>query len=150
MLAHYDASQSQIPNAIVLRLIMRLDRWVQTSPGKAWSYKYGALAIRKVEARVNSPASFSQTRDEAGFGDHGPQESAHERADVVSAPQDCQDNPQGPSASHVHAYPTDDILTSTGHSVDPNEALPSFDLGEHAMFPSMEGFFGGGFLDFMR
>ncbi|KAI8945326.1 hypothetical protein F4801DRAFT_594219 [Xylaria longipes] len=150
VLAHYDATQSQIPNAVILRLIMRLDQWVQTSPGKAWSYKYGALAIRKVEARANSPPAFSNSRAEADFADHGPGESAHRRADLAAASQVCQDDTRGPSAGHVHAYPTDDMLTSAGHAVDPNDVLPSFDLGEHAMFPSMEGFFGGGFLDFTR
>ncbi|RYC53673.1 hypothetical protein CHU98_g12537, partial [Xylaria longipes] len=129
VLAHYDATQSQIPNAVILRLIMRLDQWVQTSPGKAWSYKYGALAIRKVEARANSPPAFSNSRAEADFADHGPGESAHRRADLAAASQVCQDDTRGPSAGHVHAYPTDDMLTSAGHAVDPNDVLPSFDLG---------------------
>ncbi|KAI0454151.1 hypothetical protein F5B21DRAFT_504641 [Xylaria acuta] len=150
VLAHYDASQSQIPNAVVLRLIMRLDHWVRTSPGKAWSYKYGALAIRKIEARISSPPAFSNSQAEADFADYGPRESTHGQAGLGVASHDCQDDTQGPSAGHVNAYSTDDMLTSTGHAVDPNDALPSFDLGEHAMFPSMEGFFGGGFLDFMR
>ncbi|KAI1750717.1 hypothetical protein F4782DRAFT_240824 [Xylaria castorea] len=150
VLAHYDASQSQIPSADVLRLIMQLDQWIRISPGKAWSYKYGALAIRKVEARMNSPPAFSRSQAETDFADHGPREGAHGRADLGTASQDCQDNSQCPSAGHVHAYSTEDMLTSTEHAVDPNDALSSFDLGEHAMFPSMEGFFGGGFLDFMR
>ncbi|TRX89010.1 hypothetical protein FHL15_010132 [Xylaria flabelliformis] len=147
VLAHYDASQSQIPSSVVLRLIIQLDEWVRTSPGKAWSYKYGSLAIRKVQARINSPPAFSTTQAETNATEHGPRESAHERADLGTASQDFQDCS---ADGHVHTYPADDILTSTGHAVDPNDALPSFDMGEHAMFPSMEGFFGGGFLDFMR
>ncbi|KAI1735646.1 hypothetical protein F4680DRAFT_434664 [Xylaria scruposa] len=147
VLAHYDASQSQIPNSVVLRLIMQLDEWVRTSPGKAWSYKYGALAIRKVEARIHSPPAFSSSQIETDSADHVLRESTHRRADTS---QDNQNNSQYPTAEHIHTYSTEDMLTPTGHAVDPNDALPSFDLGEHAMFPSMEGFFGGGFLDFMR
>ncbi|KAI0186266.1 hypothetical protein EV127DRAFT_439299 [Xylaria flabelliformis] len=143
VLAHYDASESQIPNSVVLRLIIQLDEWVRTSPGKAWSYKYGSLAIRKVEARIHStPPAFSGSQAETNSTEHGP---AHGRAEIGTAFQDC------PADEHVHhTYPADDMLTSTEHAVDPNDALPSFDMGEHSMFPSMEGFFGGGFLDFMR
>ncbi|GAW17568.1 hypothetical protein ANO14919_070260 [Xylariales sp. No.14919] len=142
VLSHYDSSQSQIPDAAVLRLIMRLDQWVQTSPGKAWSYKYGALAIRKVEARMNTASVPPNPQAQADLGHH--QAGSHTRTDLASESQDCHGN------SHVHAYHTDDMLASTEHTVDPNDGLPPFDLSEHTMFPSMEGFFGGGFLDFMR
>ncbi|KAI1129924.1 hypothetical protein F5Y10DRAFT_237016 [Nemania abortiva] len=147
VLAHYDASQSQIPDAVVLRLITRLDQWIQTSPGKAWSYKYGALAIRKVEARVHAPA-FSAPQTQTDLAGHGPRESPQEQADLAPA---SHDNPQGPPDGSAHVYSADDMLASVGSAADPNDdGLPSFDLGEHAMFPSMEGFFGGGFLDFVR
>lgn len=149
VLAHYDASESQIPDSVVLQLITRLQQWIQTSPGKAWSYKYGTLAIRKVEARVRSPA-FSASRAQTDFGLHGVGEISNTRAASAVASGACQDAPQEPPDSHVHVYSADDILASAGHAGDPDDGLPPFDLGEHAMFPSMEGFFGGGFLDFMR
>lgn len=149
VLAHYDASVSQIPDAVVLRLIMRLQQWIQTSPGKAWSYKYGTLAIQKVEARIHSPASLASGA-ETGFARHAVGGNPHTQSDAAAAAEDHQDTPRDPPDAHVHVYSTDDILASTGHTGDPNEGLPPFDLSEHAMFPSMEGFFGGGFLDFMR
>ncbi|KAI0105289.1 hypothetical protein GGR51DRAFT_520245 [Nemania sp. FL0031] len=149
VLAHYNASQSQIPDAVVLRLITRLDEWVQTSPGKAWSYKYGALAIRKVEARVHAPA-FPAPRTQTDLAGHDPRESPDGHAVLTTPSHDCQDNPPGPPDGRVHAYSADDMLASAGTTADPDDGLPSFYLGEHAMFPSMEGFFGGGFLDFMR
>ncbi|KAJ2991801.1 hypothetical protein NUW58_g2387 [Xylaria curta] len=150
VLAHYDGAQSQIPDAVVLRLITRLDQWIQTSPGKAWSYKYGALAIRKVEARVRSPSTPSRPKAQEDVRSHNHRENSYGATDPGAASRDCQDDARGPSEGHVHAYPAHDVLTSTGHAADPNDELPSFDLGEHAMFPSMEGFFGGGFLDFMK
>ncbi|KAI1166698.1 hypothetical protein F5B18DRAFT_27685 [Nemania serpens] len=149
VLAHYDASESQIPDVVVLRLIMRLQQWIQTSPGKAWSYKYGTLAIRKVEARIRSSA-FSASRAQTDFGHHGVGESLHTQVDAAAASEACQDAPQDPPDAHVNVYSADDILASTGHAGDPDDGLPPFDMSEHAMFPSMEGFFGGGFLDFMR
>ncbi|GAP92232.1 putative C6 zinc finger domain-containing protein [Rosellinia necatrix] len=144
VLAHYDASQSRIPDAVVLRLITRLDQWVQTSPGKAWSYKYGALAIRKVEARVHAPSSpaFAISHAPAALDQ---QRAPHGQIDPTASHDGSHSLSDG--AVHV-AYPADDLMQ--GQTVDPNDSLPSFDLSEHAMFPSMEGFFGGGFLDFMR
>ncbi|KAI1172199.1 hypothetical protein F4777DRAFT_521815 [Nemania sp. FL0916] len=151
VLAHYDGSQSQIPDAVVLSLITRLDQWVQTSPGKAWSYKYGALAIRKVEARVRSPLlSGLRMHSDPGRQEHGSGAGLHQQEDVAAATDDYQEGVQGPASAHVEAYPVDGMLPSAGHVDDADDGLPSFDLGEHAMFPSMEGFFGGGFLDFMR
>ncbi|KAI1298389.1 hypothetical protein F5Y03DRAFT_386692 [Xylaria venustula] len=142
MLSHYDASQSQIPDAVVLRLIMRLDQWVQTSPGKAWSYKYGALAIRKVKSRINSAhTSLNSPAQPDAYG-RGHSETSHERTDSVAPAH-------GPVDESIHAYSTEDLPPSMANTVDPNNGLPSFDLNEHD-FPSMEGFFGGGFLDFVR
>jgi hypothetical protein len=163
VLAHYDASQSQIPDAVVLRLISRLDGWIQTSPGKAWSYKYCGLARQKVEARMSIATGYSNSdlapadadRD-AHDHDHGKGGSGDEQHQGVStrrsaASHESRTNPQDPSDGRDHEYSMHDMLTSTDHAVDLNDGLPpSFDLGEQALFPSMEGFFGGGFLDFMR
>ncbi|KAI0424481.1 hypothetical protein F5Y09DRAFT_138953 [Xylaria sp. FL1042] len=141
VLSHYDSSQSQIPDALVLSLITRLDQWIKTSPGKAWSYKYGTLAIRKIEARMNSAPATSDSQARANTCGNGHQENSHERANFEVPSQNHTDE-------NINAYPTDDI-SSMRPSVDPNDGLPPFDLSEHD-FPSMEGFFGGGFLDFMR
>lgn len=157
VLAHYDAAHSRIPDAVVLGLITRLDRWVQTSPGKAWSYKYGALAIRKVEARVREPGAFRREHGGDNSDDHhnGLREGGREEQGLgVTTMRDCHDGSQVPlSGGDVRVYSREEeeeMLASTGHAVGPGDGLPSFDMGEHGMFPSMEGFFGGGFLDFMR
>ncbi|KAI0811318.1 hypothetical protein GGR55DRAFT_95256 [Xylaria sp. FL0064] len=142
VLSHYDSSLSQIPDAVVLSLITRLDQWIKTSPGKAWSYKYGVLAIRKIEVRMNSAPALSNSQAQADTRAPRPQESSHERVNL-EAPS------QGPINENIHAYPIDDLSSSIGHTADPNDGLLPFDLSEHD-FPSMEGFFGGGFLDFMR
>ncbi|KAI1427817.1 hypothetical protein F5Y12DRAFT_791517 [Xylaria sp. FL1777] len=138
VLSHYDTSQSQIPDAVVLDLITRLNQWVQTSPGKAWSYKYGTLAIRKIEARINSAPAPSNPQAQPDIGGRAHQESSHGRTDIIASSQD----------PNIHTFPTDEIPSSIEHTVDANDELSSFDLGEHD-FPSMEGFFSGGFLDFM-
>ncbi|KAI0509719.1 hypothetical protein F5B22DRAFT_615734 [Xylaria bambusicola] len=142
VLSHYDPSLSQIPDTVVLRLVTSLDHWVQTSPGKAWSYKYGALAIRKVEARINSSRTPPNSHAPSNISDRGDHERSNERG-AQAAPF------RHSSEGHVHAYPADDIPSSMGHTVDPNNELPLFNLSEDD-FPSMEGFFGGGFLDLMR
>ncbi|KAI0204456.1 hypothetical protein F4808DRAFT_343049 [Astrocystis sublimbata] len=144
VLAHYDVSQSHIPNDVVLRLIMRLDRWVRTSPGKAWSYKYGTLAIRKVETRINSPTSPNLRAETDLTG-----QTSRVYDDERGASQHCQaDSLDHSGTEHANNYRSVDMLASTGHSDGANDTLPPFDLD--TMFPSMEGFFGGGFLDFMR
>ena len=142
VLSHYDPSLSQISDAVVLRLVTSLDHWVQTSPGKAWSYKYGTLAIRKVEARINSTHTPSNSHTQSTTNGYGHQERTSEHGDLGATSRRA-------SADHIHAYPADDLSSSMGHTVDPNTDLPLFNLSEHD-FPSMEGFFGGGFLDFMR
>lgn len=171
VLAHYDSTQSQIPDAVVLRLVTRLCRWVRTSPGKAWSNKYANLARQKVEARINGYSSDPRLqgpdsmngRDSDG-GQKDQERNRHDeyqhrdsqtQTNIPAAAQTQQQDPDilgthGPSEEHrnVDGYHIEDMLA--GHPVDPNEGLPSFDLGAETMFPSMEGFFGGGFLDFMR
>ncbi|KAI1810117.1 hypothetical protein GGS20DRAFT_580135 [Poronia punctata] len=134
LLAHYDASQSRIPDAVVLRLVTRLYSWVRASPGRAWANKYPGLARQKVEARINAGMNF------------------HDRGETNMAGQDRLDG-RDESGSHdrrnIDGYHVEDVL-GDHHPVDADESLPSFDLGAEAMFPSMEGFFGGGFLDFMK
>ncbi|KAI8628504.1 hypothetical protein F5Y19DRAFT_142475 [Xylariaceae sp. FL1651] len=166
VLAHYDASQSHIPDAVSLRLITRIDQWIQTSPGKAWSYKYGALARQKLETRINMATASSgpriQThqhgRDQGQGQDQGRanvanldrEDTTHDQPNLSNLSQESDTSTQRPPDGHATVCPTDDLLTPTGHPLDQDTSLPSFDLDEQAIFPSMEGFFGGGFLDFMK
>ncbi|KAI1827319.1 hypothetical protein F4861DRAFT_493681 [Xylaria intraflava] len=137
VLAHYDASQSLIPSDVVLGLITRLDRWIRTSPGNAWLQRYGKLAIRKVEARINAAAATS-TPATPPLPGATPDLNAEYQPD--GAPRAT--TPRPPDVQAYNMLPT----ATTG----PDDGLPSFNLGEQGMLlPSMEGFFGGGFLDFM-
>ncbi|KAI0392260.1 hypothetical protein F5Y17DRAFT_365790 [Xylariaceae sp. FL0594] len=158
VLAHYDSTQSQIPDAVVLRLVTRLYRWVRTSPGKAWSNKYANLARQKVEARINGLADprfqgheDEATRDHEHHGRRKDQEHRYDRNEYHHGETQTQQHhdphmlgSHGPANERYHI---EDMLA--GHAAGPNEGLPSLDLGAETMFPSMEGFFGGGFLDFM-
>ncbi|KAI1364090.1 hypothetical protein F5Y08DRAFT_307898 [Xylaria arbuscula] len=142
VLSHYDSSLSQIPDAVVLHLVTSLDHWVQISPGKAWSYKYGSLAIRKVESRINSTHTPSSSHTEQTPNAHNHQQRANKHGDLA-------EQSRHPSDGNDHAYPSNDPSSSMGHGIDPNNDSPLFNISEDD-FPSMEGFFGGGFLDFMR
>ncbi|KAI2633283.1 hypothetical protein GGS21DRAFT_519878 [Xylaria nigripes] len=134
VLAHYDPSQSLIPDDVVLHLITRLDEWMQTSPGKTWLCRYGKLARRKVEARINARSS-SATPLPHTTSNHS------KEYDQSSSPRAVTPPPPPP---HNPTYTMGDMLTEPSA-----DALPSFDLGDQVLLPSMEGFFGGGFLDFM-
>ncbi|CAJ2504750.1 Uu.00g121440.m01.CDS01 [Anthostomella pinea] len=140
VLAHYTEAQSKISDQLSLSLITHIDQWIRTSPGKSWSYKYGALAKNKVEARCNRGLRHSGAAGQKGPGDHRP-------ASVLPN----KEEPPVP-AGRPGAYNTDAMLTS-GSSVQASgseSALPAFDLNEQSVFPNMEDFFGGGFLDFMK
>ncbi|KAI1089010.1 hypothetical protein F5B19DRAFT_399695 [Rostrohypoxylon terebratum] len=133
LLAHHDESQSKISDQVSLDLICRIDQWIRTSPGKAWSYKYGTLAKHKIELRMDG-SSTSPIEDQ----------------------NDCQDRTSVPTEVDGHSTrkPTHETAGYQvfGSSVQPLESesmFPSFDLSDNAIFPSMEDFFGGGFLDFV-
>ncbi|KAL7622613.1 hypothetical protein AAE478_008126 [Parahypoxylon ruwenzoriense] len=147
VLAHYNESQSKVSDQVSLDLIIRVDQWIRTSPGKAWSFKYGALAKRKIESRINgSPGSTSARRMSTGspLRDQG---NARNRTDALAALDDhCPYQPD----HEARGYRAGGVFPAAVQHLEPEAGFPIFELSEHAIFPSMEDFFGGGFLDFMR
>ncbi|KAK7750724.1 hypothetical protein SLS62_007275 [Diatrype stigma] len=149
LLAHYDESQSRITEQDSLDVINRIDEWIRHAPGKAWSFKYGDLARRKVEARI-SKAKRADSRDLARHG------GAHQATRIRPGLQEHAsglDTPAGDSVAEVR-----DELGESGvyhaaewipqeQSFDPTTAVPGF---EHSPFPSLEYYFGGGFYDFTK
>ncbi|KAI0007557.1 hypothetical protein F4779DRAFT_591311 [Xylariaceae sp. FL0662B] len=148
LLAHYDESESKIPDQISLSLITQLDEWIRSSPGKAWSNKYGALAKHKIESRIDSRrrtnASHQVIPVTANPRDRN---NIHGKTDSLASLDDQNDHGHGSENTEYH---TDSQIPSAVQSLETDVALPSIDMtSEDAIFPSMEDFFGGGFLDFM-
>ncbi|KAI1267903.1 hypothetical protein F5Y18DRAFT_442302 [Xylariaceae sp. FL1019] len=135
LVAHYDSSQSKIPDTVALELVRGIDNWVRTSPGKSWAYKYGSLALRKIEARVGrateNPEGSAQSTHDAGKG------TAQASPNLASEPP----------SENLPSFSTDDLFTPQSFHHD---GSLSFDVNEQDLFPSMEDFFGGRFFDFMR
>ncbi|KAI1373174.1 hypothetical protein F4677DRAFT_462543 [Hypoxylon crocopeplum] len=145
LLAHYDESQSKVSDQVSLDLITRIDQWIRTSPGKAWSFKYGALAKNKIESRINgSSSSTSAHQPSAREISRGPRD-AHDKTNA----QIRLDDPHKPT-HEVAEYQAGEEFPPTAQQIESGAIFPPFDLSEHSVFPSMEDFFGGGFLDFMR
>ncbi|KAI1452988.1 hypothetical protein F4805DRAFT_397822 [Annulohypoxylon moriforme] len=149
LLAHHDESQSKVPDQISLDLITRIDQWITTSPGKAWSYKYGTLAKHKIESRMNGGLTSTVSRQ--------PSMRRH-----VEDQNDCQDRTSVPVELDGHSthsthkpthetagYHANEVFGSSVQQLESEPIFPSFDLSDNAIFPSMEDFFGGGFLDFV-
>ncbi|KAI0116769.1 hypothetical protein F4814DRAFT_413900 [Daldinia grandis] len=144
LLAHYDESQSKISDQVSRDLIIQIDQWIRTSPGKSWSFKYGALAKHKMESRTSG--------DLGSTSEHQTPTRTHLR---------YQDGEQGRSAAQVrvdsHSPNHHETTGYHGRGASLPEAqqpesesiFPPLDISEHAIFPRMEDFFGGGFLDFV-
>ncbi|KAI0376059.1 hypothetical protein F5Y04DRAFT_225637 [Hypomontagnella monticulosa] len=145
LLAHHDESQSKIPDQVSRDLIIRIDQWIRTSPGKAWSFKYGALAKHKIESRINrnsSPASGQQLPMRANLQD---QDNSREGTDTMAGIGYGSHKP----GRDIRGYHADEEFASGIQQLEPEADFTSFDMPGHTMFPRMEDFFGGGFLDFV-
>lgn len=141
LLAHYEESQSRVSNQVSIDLITRVDQWIKTSPGKAWSFKYGTLAKQKIESRINGRSSSTTVPQPSAMRGH-----PHSR-DNVSAPVGPGEHGIHGPAHEATEYHAGEAFSDPQHHE--SEAMFSLDMSEHAIFPSMEDFFGGGFLDFM-
>ena len=164
VLAHYKESQSRVADQVSLDLITRVENWARTAPGKAWSFKYGELAKRKVEARISraqgtAAAGSSRARPGGGGGGgsggtrpafQGDDESTpgqlHRRGNALD-----EANLEEPHAGlgQTAAGGGYDVgeWASPGQSFDSATVTPGF---EQNPFPSLGYFFGGGFYDFTR
>ncbi|RYP93333.1 hypothetical protein DL770_000522 [Monosporascus sp. CRB-9-2] len=146
VLAHYDESQSKIPDPVSLNLITRIDDWVRNAPGKAWAFKYGELARRNVEARIRKARRADDS--DGGRSEHGvPQAGDHTvpQGDPSMSDVPIRDDESPPSGLAGLYNP--DEWTSPGHPFHSATVPPSY---EQALFPSLECYFGGGIYDFTR
>ncbi|KAI2777809.1 hypothetical protein F4815DRAFT_279601 [Daldinia loculata] len=144
LLAHYDESQSKVSDQVSRDLIIQIDQWIRTSPGKAWSFKYGTLAKHKMESRTGG--------DKGSTSDHQTPARTHPRnqegeQDGIAAPVGV--NSHGPNHHETTGYHTGEVCSPEAQQLESESIFPPFDMSEHAIFPRMEDFFGGGFLDFV-
>ncbi|KAI5856670.1 hypothetical protein GGS23DRAFT_607980 [Durotheca rogersii] len=147
-LAHYDESQSKVSDQVSIDLITRINQWIRTSPGKAWSFKYGALAKQKIESRINDRSSWPGAR-------HTPTGAPlRERGGTRGDRTDAAASSGGPTSRQpsdgVAECCVGEVLPPTAQNLEAEPILSTFDIPEDAIFPSMEDFFGGGFLDFLE
>ncbi|KAI0888515.1 uncharacterized protein GGS22DRAFT_156079 [Annulohypoxylon maeteangense] len=150
LLAHHDESQSKVSDQISLDLITRIDQWITTSPGKAWSYKYGTLAKHKIESRINGgltstvshqprqPSMRARVEDRNGCQD-----------DRTSVPAGLDGRCARKPTREASGYHANEMFGSSVEPLESESIFQSFDMSDNAIFPSMEDFFGGGFLDFV-
>ncbi|KAI5917825.1 hypothetical protein F4810DRAFT_716077 [Camillea tinctor] len=151
MLAHLDASRSRVPDHVTLDLITRLDRWITESPGKAWSFKYCKLARDKVEARINASSSGRPAVAPWKPAGHGPESDTVLREAGAGAREEGSQGGLRYHHNHSTACTTPESLPlSSARPTDPDTAYPRFELTGQLAFPSMEDFFGGGFLGLME
>ncbi|KAI1468983.1 uncharacterized protein F4812DRAFT_450795 [Daldinia caldariorum] len=142
LLAHYDESQSKISDQVSRDLILRIDQWIRMSPGKAWSFKYGALAKHKMESRTNSDTGPNSNQQPARTHSR----DQDEEQGGIDAPVGINDRN---SQHETSGYHTREECAVEAGQLEPESLFPPFDISEHAIFPRMEDFFGGGFLDFV-
>ncbi|KAI1208657.1 uncharacterized protein F4807DRAFT_144868 [Annulohypoxylon truncatum] len=146
LLAHHDEAQSKVSDQISLDLITRIDQWIKTSPGKAWSYKYGTLAKHKIESRMNG-GSTSTGSGQPSMRTHV--EDQRVCQDKSSVPVELDGHSTRKPTHETVGYHTNEAFGSNVQQLESESIFQSFDMSDNAIFPSMEDFFGGGFLDFV-
>ncbi|RYP78687.1 hypothetical protein DL771_000354 [Monosporascus sp. 5C6A] len=147
VLAHYDESQSKIPDPVSLNLTTRIDDWVRNAPGKAWSFKYGELARRNVEARIRKTRRAGDSdgeRSAQGAPPAGDRTIPQGDPSVSDSPISDDESPSPSGVADAGLYNPDEWI-SPGHPLHSATVAPSY---EQALFPSLECYFGGGIYDF--
>lgn len=152
ILAHYDESQSKISAEVSLGLISRLEEWCMRTPSKSWAVKFATLARQRVESRSGAARPQQDARKTAP--------GQNERRHLPT--WNSSDMPMQPfpaNAEHANTpssvpggrgFEGEDFGPgSDGFHVPPDPLHMTYELPQPAI-PSMEDFFGGGFLDFMR
>lgn len=151
ILTHYDEAQSSISDEHKLNLITRLEEWLNNAPGMTWAVMFGKLAKQKLMTRVQSN-NFSQRDDQRAFSRTDARITLENRAQMgfSSPPLAARStervrNEEAPAATAMGEA----IMTPTdAASVWSTPAPLSYEFQPDFVFPNMEDFFSGGFLDF--
>ncbi|KPM40524.1 hypothetical protein AK830_g6056 [Neonectria ditissima] len=151
ILSHYDESQCPIPDKTRLDLIIRYEEWLTKSPGTSWAVIFGRLAKQKLMSRVHKSYCGLQntmTRNLTGHAreaNGNPVETRRPSTGLTSTGSELENAEEGQiTRTRVE-------LMTTSHDTGSEWSNPepmSFELQPELVFPNMEEFFSGGFLDF--
>lgn len=152
ILAHYDESQSKVSADVTLGLIGRLEDWCMRTPSKSWAIKFAKLARQKVEARTGNRLhpdlrkSASRDKERRHLPGWTPNETALPAFSVAT-----EHGATPSSLTENRPFDAEEFVTPTDTFPLGSEAMhpTGYDVAQ-PVIPSMEDFFGGGFLDFMR
>ncbi|KAI0129693.1 hypothetical protein BJ170DRAFT_284705 [Xylariales sp. AK1849] len=149
ILAHYDEKQSNVSSEVSLGLISRLEEWCMRTPSKSWAIKFATLARQKVESRAGPAGSHQEVTKASEKQRHLPEWStAHTPVTTFAVAPDHDTSPS--SLSGHHNYDGENFVPGADAfqmATDPVHL--GYEVSQ-PVIPSMEDFFGGGFLDFMR
>jgi hypothetical protein len=152
ILAHYDESQSKVSAEVSVGLISRLEEWCMRTPSKSWAIKFATLARQRVESRTGSMRNQQDVQKAApGQNDrrHLPAWNASD-APLPSFPANADRTNTPSSVPDSRAFEGEEFPPgSDGFHVTTDPLHMAYELSQ-PVIPSMEDFFGGGFLDFMR
>ncbi|KAI1846429.1 hypothetical protein JX266_007634 [Neoarthrinium moseri] len=153
VLAHYDETQSKVSSEVSVGLISRLEEWCTRTPSKLWAIKFATLARQKVESRSGTTRPHHGVRKTAASAEHDRrQHPAWNTSEVPlpAFPASADHNTSPSSISENRTYESEEYVAApdTFHmATDPIQM--GYEISQ-PVIPSMEDFFGGGFLDFMR
>ncbi|KAF7554847.1 hypothetical protein G7Z17_g2589 [Cylindrodendrum hubeiense] len=152
ILTHYDETQSSISDEHKLNLITRFEEWLNNAPGTTWAIMFGRLAKQKLMSRVHSnsfnqrggQSVFSRTDARKAFPNRDQMGFSSQRI-ALKTTERVRNGRQIPIAAAIG----EPILTPTdAASVWSTPAPLSYEFQPDFVFPNMEDFFSGGFLDF--
>ncbi|KAK6206608.1 hypothetical protein LQW54_007560 [Pestalotiopsis sp. IQ-011] len=152
ILAHYDESQSKVPAEVSIRLISRLEEWCMRTPSKSWAIKFATLARQKLESRTGATRPQHEVNKTAS-PEHGRRQLPNWTSSDLPVPAfpTNTDNGATPSSlSDQRTYESEDFVSGTDAFPMASDPLHMGYEITQPVIPSMEDFFGGGFLDFMR
>ncbi|KAK7931305.1 hypothetical protein PG985_002017 [Apiospora marii] len=151
ILAHYDESQSKVPASVSIGLISRLEDWCMRTPSKSWAIKFAKLARQRVESRITGSSYHgdSKTTPREEERRHLPGWNG-QAMPLSSYPMSGSGHDTSPSSIAERNFDGTDFPSAAETFPIPPEAMHSaaFEVAQ-PVIPSMEDFFGGGFLHFM-
>ncbi|KAH7144155.1 hypothetical protein B0J13DRAFT_622729 [Dactylonectria estremocensis] len=152
ILTHYDEAQSSISDQHKLNLIIRFEEWLSNAPGTTWAIMFGKLAKQKLMARVNSN-NINRRNEEGVFQRPDGRKSLSNRGQgsfpthsLSQKRTDRAENGEVPNVTYM-GEPIN-MTPSDAASVWSTPAPMRSEFQADFVFPNMEDFFSGGFLDF--
>ncbi|KAK8014017.1 hypothetical protein PG990_007313 [Apiospora arundinis] len=152
ILAHYDESQSKVPASVSIGLISRLEQWCMRTPSKSWAIKFAKLARQRVESRIGTARSYHDDMKTSPGGEdrrHLPG-WGNQTMPLSTYPLSASGHDTSPSSIAERNFEGSDFPSAAEtFPIPPDTIHPAGFEVNQPVIPSMEDFFGGGFLHFM-